>query len=37
MLEALQAPGFFRLHVLSSRFESRVADRLGQGEGIRRH
>ncbi len=36
VLEALQVPGFFRLHVLSpSRFESRVADRLGQGEGIR--
>lgn len=34
MLEALQVPGFFRLHVLSpSRFESRVIDRLGQGEG----
>ena len=33
MLDALGAPGFFRLHVLSpSRFESRVADRLGQGE-----
>lgn len=36
MLDALQAPGFFRLHVLSpSRFENRVADRLGQGEGRR--
>ena len=36
MLEALQVPGFFRLHVLSpSRFESRVMDRLGQGEGSR--
>ena len=36
MLDLLQVPGFFRLHVLSpSRFISRVADRLGQGEGAR--
>jgi ATP-dependent helicase/nuclease subunit B len=36
MLDALKVPGFFRLHVLSpSRFESRVIDRLGQGEGSR--
>ena len=34
LLDILQVPGFFRLHVLSpSRFISRVADRLGQGEG----
>ncbi|MDD4080496.1 MAG: PD-(D/E)XK nuclease family protein [Eubacteriales bacterium] len=36
VLDALKVPGFFRLHVLSpSRFLSRVADRLGQGEGAR--